>query len=835
MATKKDETEVNAIFATATMAASNNKDIYLEKKDSPKGSWDVANAASLSLNWNKLFPFQLVIMERKEGIWSIAKSPSPFTLPIGPQSLSIDMAFAFQVEATQGGIIEQSNGAPFRDIVLQGTTGVLPLRGTVEKPASFNVAQGIFAGTVNASQAFASQAAQSLNLAQPQNIIPEADFDKNSGGFSIGESTGYFQFLLLKRYLEWYANVKKTSAGVNLCLGLAVWKEKEIYLVTPNKFTVSRSAQAGLTYNYTLAMRAWKRVVNQTAVGGVQVPHTFPGRDANSYAKVINGIENARRVLENGRNILQAIRADVNNLVFGNIRRVTLFAKDVLGTSAAATDFPASLVEDFKNGILELQNLPDIIGPNPLPQTAQLMKDIDALSSSSQKSKTGGGSSAVGQLKQSLANNQGSSPALDAFVKPENYYDFWSRIPVDTLNLRPETVRRLEKEKESIRDLRREDFERMRDDIAAVLADFESSVGVGNSTYNSVYGDTNRTPVRAEPSDNDWDIIFSLGETMRQLEAMAASSSINRVQNNTPSDFVAGLAQRSGIAYSVPTSKYLVPFPYGYTLEQLSSKYLGTPDRWIEIATLNGLKSPYVDETGFTQDFVTNGSGNKFSVTDASRYYVDQSVWLSALGVKREKRHITKIEKLSPTLAIITVDGEADLSRFKTSLEAFVQAFTPETVNSLQYIYIPSDEQVENDWLTKSIPGIDDFDPLFRVGGADLLLDNNGDLVITRDGTTRLAVGLTNLIQRLRIGLATPQGSLARHPEFGFGIIAGTSTADLSAKSVLAAAKSFVQNEDGFSGVTSASVYKNGNSMSISLAVQVAGTGKTVPITVELK
>lgn len=842
--------ETSALFATAQRAASDNTDAFkgltASLSSKPDSFWDIATAATLTPNWNKLFPYQLIIMHRTgDGKWErslLSSTPTPFTLPIAPQSLTIDMAFAMQVEATQGGIVEQSNGSPFRDIVLQGTTGVLPLRNTVAKPTEFNLAGGIFAGTVQAASILATQVAQSLSLDSLNNVIPEAEFE---AGATAGQGTGFHQFLLLKRFLEWYSKAKTTKDGQNLALGFAVWKEEEIYLVTPSKFTVSRSAQSALAYNYTLSMRAWKRVTVKGGVGGVTVPHVFPGRDANKYAQVLNKIDEARRALENGRNVLSAIRADVNNAVFGNLRTLSLFVKDVLGTGLAVTDLPFELYGDFKNGLLEapaiLASIRQAAGASP--ETIHAAQDLQDLADTSQKSKTRGGHAPVPQgagpvgVAQSgnTLNGNSASPANKLFANPADYHDFWSRVALNSLNLRPETVRRIDRERSSVRSLRREDFERMRTDMASVLADFEAAVGVGNVAFTRVFGTTNRNALRTEPSDGDWEIMFNLGEAMRQLDAMAASSSINRVQNNTPSDIIAGLAQRSGIAYTIPASKFLVPFPHEYTLEQLSAKYLGTPDRWIEIATLNGLRSPYVDEIGFVQRFLTNGSGNSFSVADASRYYVGQPVWLSAIGITRRKRHITKINVLSTSVAIIFVDGEADLNRFTLALQSEIHAYIPETVNSLQFIYIPSSDPAETDWLTKAIPGVDAFDPMFRVGGADLLIDSNGDLVISRDGTTRLAVGLTNLIQRLRIGIATPQGSLARHPEFGFGVIPGTSTSDVSAKAVLSAAKSFVANESGFSGVSYAAVQKKGSGMTISLAVEIAGVAKTVPITVDLK
>ena len=840
--------KIGPLFATAQLAASQNKDA-LEDYKKMDVFWDVASVTTLTANWNKMFPYQLLVMERVDGNWSITTNKdvptARFTLPIAPQSIDIDMSFAMQVEATQGGVIEQANGSPFRDIVLQGTTGVFPLRNVSAPVQSPNTAidlltRGIFAGTVSAVQV-----AQSLDRRTViPNVAPEASFE---AGGDLAMGTGYVQFLLLKRFLEWYSNFKKTTAGRNMTLGLAIWKENEVYLVTPQKFRVSRNSSAALSYNYTLALKAWRRVVVMSGNVGAQIDHSFVGRDANAYTEVLNKIDTARRLLENGRKILGAVRADVNNAVFGNLRRMSLFLKDVLGTTLAVVDFPISMFNDFKTGFLE--KVPQLVaglgqdliaigrkadsyaGYKPNPNVKQLKQELESLANASQKSKTGSGSNSSDQ--QQLSNNKGSSPALRLFTNPEDYYDFWSSISIDDINIRPEAVFKIEQERASVRNLQRQDFEQIRDQLASVLADFEAAVGVGNSAYSTAFG-SQRPATKIAPNDADWEIIFALGESIRQMDAMAASSSINRT-NVEAVDVVAGLARRSGIAFNVPTSKFLVPVPYGLTIEQIAQRYLDSPDRWIELATLNGLKTPYIDETGLTQDFLTNGSGNKFSVTDGARHYVGQSIWISAIGVKREKRRITRLEVQSPTLTIVTVDGAPDLERFKVNLEAFVHSFLPETTNSLQFMYIPSTEQAETDWLTKSIPGVDSFDPLFRVGGVDLLIDDSGDLVITQDGTTRLAVGLTNLIQRVRIGVATPQGSLFRHPEFGFGVISGTSTADVSASSILEAAKSFIRNEKGFAGISYAAVSKNGYGLRISLAVEIAGVNKVVPISVDLK
>lgn len=851
-------------FASNLGAAADarSENVDASKRDFVGGispDWEVANARSLRTNWNKLFPYQLIIMRRNaDGQWLRSTEggnillPPPFTLPIPPQSLTIDMPFASSVEATQGGVVEQNNGAPFRDISLSGTTGVLPLRGATDRPMP-SLLGGVFAGAVNSAQNVATGFRNALNTlgvgTVPPNVIPDVAFDLNLSPDTPAYGTGYYQFLLLKRFLEWYANTKTTELGRNLALGFAIWKEKEIYLVTPQKFTVSRSAGRGLHYQYALNFRAWKRIVPKSGAIGSNMLHSTIHMSPNLLSAVSNSLNLARRTLENGKKVLEAARADINNIVFGTLRQCILFTKDVAGIPFTLKDFGEGLYSDFTEPVLEKIGLGtgDLLsgGQIPTPQEiarslglpndtalnpdlANTLKELQDLARDSQKTMVGSGLPVPSRAGNDYAD-------LARFLNKPKVRDLLSEAQVSGLPLRPSTVTKMQDAIDQVRDLRRENFDNFRYQIQGVMADFSESVGVGDPTYAATYGTSVRTPARSTPTDLDWEILGALSDVCQQMDELAASKGINQTDDATPIDYIAGLARASGIAFTTPRSKFLIPFPYGYTLEQLSAQYLGTPDRWIEIATLNGLKYPYVDEVGRQEPLLTNGNGNQVTVSSPEGYYVGQQVWLTGLGVRREKRRITRIDQIGNSVTLLSLSGLSDLDRFTINNNAFIQCFSPETTNSLQFIYIPSDSEAETDWMTKSIPGVDFFDPLVRVGGVDLLIDHSGDLVVSSDGTTRLAVGLTNLIQRVRIAVATPQGSLARHPEFGFGITPGTSTSDITAQQVLEAAKSFIQNEEGFSGVDYAAVKKRGNSLLLSMAVGIAGVGKTVPITVQLR
>lgn len=777
--------------------------------------------STVGANWNRTFPYQLLILKRVSGKWMKAEDvPTPeFTLPIPPQTLSIDMEFASVVEATQGGIVEQHNGAPFRDITLQGTTGVLPLRGVAERSSPTplgSLAEGVFAGTVRAAQSLV----QASGASQPQqNVISDEAF-KGLDADSPAYGTGYYQFLLLKRFLEWYANAKKSKTYQDYTLGFAIWKEREVYLVTPRRFVVNRQAGKALQYPYALMLRAWGRVTLESGVlGDVSVEH-LPARDPNMLADVLNAIEKARRTIENATDLVKAVSADVTNTVMGPLRQTSLFVKDALGVGYAVMDFPTFIPQLEKS----IKNTLQTFGQAPTVETVAKRLGV-----------THGESSEIDSALQELvAELAVSNGAGSLFATPTKFPNFWAQVKIDRLKLPFVFTDAIRATIAEARALRQSDFYKFRTQMSSFLADYSAAVGAGNAEYDNLYGSRTITPIRSVPSASDWEIMTDLGGAIAATDALASSGTINRTDNMSALDFVAGLATKNGLAFVTPRSKLLVPFPVGYTLELLAAQYLGDPDRWLEIAALNGLQFPYVDENGRTESLLTNSSRRSVAVGVANQYYIGQSVWLAANGIPRERRRIVAID-VYESFQNLTLDGEGDLTKFTVALESEIFSYTPYTVNSLQFLYIPSSTEPEDfDWQTKDVPGIDYFDNLIRIGGVDIQVDDFGDLVIV-DGNTRLAAGLTNLIQQVRIGVGTPQGSLPRHPEFGFGVIPGTSTADVSATQVLTAAKTFVQNHPAFSGVEKAAVIKDGNSMVISMSVGVRGLNKNIPITVAVQ
>lgn len=185
-------------------------------------------------------------------------------------------------------------------------------------------------------------------------------------------------------------------------------------------------------------------------------------------------------------------------------------------------------------------------------------------------------------------------------------------------------------------------------------------------------------------------------------------------------------------------------------------------------------------------------------------------------------------------MTILTLDQ--DISAFKLSDGATIHAFLPDTVNCRQVIYIPSDvEPSEDDYQTKGVPGIDEFDPLLRVAGQDILITQSGDLVVTPDGDTPVAQGLTNITQYVRIALSVPKGTLLHHPDFGLAVPIGVNTADLDPEELADAARDLFEGDSTFTGLQSVAVSKSGPSATLALSVGVRGVSKFIPISVDVQ
>lgn len=788
--------------------------------------------------WDKYSPYQLVMVKAGDpdpntGEVSYTPLPYRFTLPIPPQELTLDMPIPTNIQATLTGIATQHGGAPFRDIMLQGTTGITPAKARGVALGQRGVIESIFAGTVNnLAQARTSASKLFTGTASNLNVFTGLGSTTTDQNTILQTSTGYFQMRLMERFIETYLAIKvegsstigsttaSTSTGMTVTegnasgdfntagidprkvrLAFAMWKDQSVYLVEPLKFTKRRSVQSPMEYMFNLQLKAYKRItLSQGAQGSLA--HQFVARKPALISQVFNRFNAARQLLSNLSDVVQSMINDPTQQLAEAMRETSLFLAEVSGAKATIDNLPS----DFDDPIFSAV----------ATQWRQLRTKFLSLVSPA--------------LDKKLIDNNNQMTAVE---RQELKTNVWPKLSPSQLQLPVSARRKIQQEINRVKKFTRSDFEAHRDAILKGASDFADRIGAGNATYAQQFN--RKTPsVTRTPTNSEFDVLFCLNEIAQSLDHLAVSQQIDP-KVPTSIEYVAGLAEGSGIAFKVPRSKRAVPFPYGFTLERLSLLYLGDADRWHEIATLNGLRSPYIDEIGFSLSLLTNGNGNTISVLDRVNLFQGQTVWLSSTQARRDKRHILRIDTISPTQHLLTLDGDPDLDKFTVAGTAVLETFLPGTVNSQQSIFIPSDIAAPEDPRTKQVPGVNDFDGLLQVSGIDLLLTPNGDLAITPDGDCRVAFGLQNVIQTVKLALGTPRGALLQHPQYGLPISVGMSTADANAEDILNAAKELFNNDPMFSGVRSAFVQKDGSVLQITLDVGVAGTSQFVPVTVVLQ
>jgi hypothetical protein len=541
--------------------------------------------------------------------------------------------------------------------------------------------------------------------------------------------------------------------------------------------------------------------------------------------------------------LLQAALGPQAQVLSELLRSIAFYTKDAQGSSPVVADLPAATIRALRSQILSyvagntqiISNLNQFALNNGSYTDAfkAAVAALQQLGNQSQKGNVGSANpNGLGSNLNALTTADSAHPANLFFIDPASYYELFSAIPVGSLQIPPAVSAQIVAERQRVQAFTRTDFINMRDQIQALAVSFSNLVGAGDATYNRTFNIVPPTPLRMA-TDDDYQIIGALNDVVLNVNSLAAYG--RTVVAPNPMDYVAGFAAQYGIPFEPSQSKFAVPYPYRNTLEQVAAQYLGDPDRWLEIATLNGLQSPYVDETGFSLALLTNGSGNEITIGTSDNLYVGQFIFLSSTTTQRTQRHITNIRELNASTFVVTLDGDSDLSRFTTIGGAQLQAFLPNTVNSSMTIYIPSDNPpAEQNLNTLQAPGIDLNSNYLAVGGQDLLL-NNGDLAITQDGDCPIAVGLTNIVQKVKLALTTPQGSLIHHPEYGIGITPGTSIADLSANDLLKAVQTMFVGDPTFNGVKAVAINLNGPAAQIGFSVSIAGNSQLVSLTLDVQ
>lgn len=743
-------------------------------------------------NWNKVFPYRFVILKaNSSGGYSLHNNLA-VTLPITPQDIQITSQFASSLTVGSRGILEEHNGLRVKQITFTANTGILISRPnfTLEDKIDGNV-QAIFGGTVQAVRDFGSAVA---------NVFPKSQAGLANAPDATLQFNGYYQYHAIRAFLELYAELKSKPQGRGYRLGLDMGKDRVVYLVTPNSFSTRKSAASPMEYIYTFSCTAWSSLDSRSKEVKAE---EFLGNSTSDIQNILNGLRNARKVFQQAKDIISAVKTDVETNIFGPMNNIILSIKEAASIPQTMADFPSELQKAFQSTIVkEAENLSGL-----LPGFLQGKFKAAVAPSLAESSNTGSVNGMVATKASILSD-----------------IEFTDSLPVNAITLTPEQQQAVQDAVGNAVNTTNSDLQSLVDNLQAMSTSLEEQAltqGVDSPA---------------------WDILYSTAETTSHIYSLLSDNFFGvqtvgeQAAHTSPLiDFYQGYAAQGDVSFTRTASKFAIPFPFRTTLEWLAQRYLGDPTRWIEIVAANNLQPPYIDEDGFQRAFLTNGQGRQFNINDGSNLFIDQSVWIFSNTKPMKKRHIKAIQKVTDTNFIITVDGDADLGEFTLNDQAKMKAYLPNTVNSQKLIYIPIDAPSDlTSVQTTSITFIDESPEMLALAKVDWLLDQNGDLAVSQDGFQNLAYGKNNIIQAARLKMISLAGQLLFHPEFGAGVEKGMSEADVSIADLTNKIKDSFSDDPRFQSVDRVEIEQTSGVLKMTVFVTAADNQGIVPVEYEI-
>jgi len=803
--------------------------------------------------WNKAFPYTLKVVTVKGGsdsplgtglraltstggLGSGASSDSVFSvvLPISPSNISVSTPVASNLTVTLNGIDEKHNGAPLRNITISGTTGVAPFRldkyGRSGQPQNQSVLEqlgrDLFANTIqslnNLGNAINGRENDSLldtSLLTPPTPAAEdsvRNLDKQiNDSFGSGVyGTGYWHFHKLVKFVDKYLERKKQKQFKDEYLVFAMEKDELYYQCSLRDFSFQKRPGT-LEYDYTITLTAYNYYKKEKSSGLASSLIS----NANKVTQALGYMNRGRKVIARAKDVFRGLEQDADN-VLAVVRTAGLLIKDAMGLAQTAADFPQNVAKSAQQSIVGAFDSLDAATKALLPANiaAAITGNSVGIQQNSQND-----ASAKAFIKNS------SSSINELFSAPDNYVDFFDALGTDVFTTSDETARLIEEEIERVRNLDVSYFKLQRDQIEASAAIAAARLGVGDDRFNTSRGITIENTPSTGMTTGKLELLQALNDVISGLNTLIVNKrDLDRAVESYVG-FYTDLAAQNGISMQTPAGKFAVTVPPGATLQQIANQYLGDSARWVEIAALNQLRAPYIDEEGFEKPVKGATSGSVITLSDAEDLYVGQPVMIKNSIDQPVSARIRRIEVIDNITVLVSLT--ASVTGYSEEKGTVLHAYLPGTVNTTSVLYVPTDrvsQLLTGDF--RIAPSIEDQRVMNIISGTDLLLTSSGDFAVTSGGDVRVATGMTNLVQAAMLKMRTPKGSLVAYPDYGLGINGGDNTADVDVGLVNQSLQEAFLGDDRFTGVLASRIQKSGPTLSITALVGLPELDLTLPI-----
>lgn len=232
-------------------------------------------------DWYKIYPYQFVVVdarndkERKNGTRYI------YSLPLPPDSLSINMIPASSATATLGGVVEETSVSVFWQVQLTGTTGIAVGRPTSSEGYDTKNPASIFRSTISTTGLLSSFGSALTSLANPLINLENLGRDFASGNINplqagagqlgiltqpnlpytqsavSNKSNGYKEIQLLHRFLFSYTALKDKEPDSWHLYFINHKDDQKMRVILQGGLQITKSAQEPNLYRYRISMKGW--------------------------------------------------------------------------------------------------------------------------------------------------------------------------------------------------------------------------------------------------------------------------------------------------------------------------------------------------------------------------------------------------------------------------------------------------------------------------------------------------------------------------------------------------------------------------------------------------
>lgn len=774
---------------------------------------------------------------------------------IAPSSINIQNQFAINVSATNQGIIEEHNGVVFRAIQISGTTGILPAKtnrtSTKTSPIQ-QIAQSLFPAATSAVVGLVNQVSHVANAITGGN---DNDLAKITSALDY-QRTGWFQFWQLNNFLIAYAEAKKGLQGQdtsNLRLCFSSSKDNIAYVVTPVSFAMKRDVSNPLLYRYEIVLKSWDIIPNTPPA---QLPNAdIPTPDSQSIVASIAGVlTEARTTIRDASNVLKSAQTDLNSIL--NVyNQALLLYQDTAGIVSQVATFGDTFVSNRQALLLNSQrNQTNILSainstenrttlaPSVTQKQITVIQPSQSLSASNSSALTSAGfntASTISTTTPSGADKTDSAklnitPQADTLIIAALSTDSFLDQTIDQLDIPTPIQSAIDTVRTKAHQLTAGDIISLNSDLQNLSDNYAGTIGAMDPTYAAIYGvpflPNQQTAV---PTENDIITAVALQDAKTAFTSTLSTGQFFLERDADPflysNQFLPATDQ-----LHTPQSSIAVPFQRGATLDTLAQQYLGNARRSREIAILNNLRAPFIDEIGFSIPLL-GVSGRSFVVTEITRLAIGQNVTIQSSTQIPTKRIILNIEPIGNEEWQVTVDGLPNLAIYTAASNPILFAHLPGTVGPGDTILIPSDV-VPTDFAairpTTLYNSLASAEKVFKV---DMALDalNAQDLSVGANGDIQFAFGYTNAVQALRLALEVQRGELDEHVNYGLAVPVGSRNSDLDMDQVESAIQASIVNDPRFVNAE-VQVGVDGSKFQIAVTAQGAsGTGQ-IPVNFEI-